>query len=343
MRIRTRVTERVNALTEDQLASQGPACIVAIAGSMLGVRVDLSHATLHIGRSSEAGLSIPHPSVSRNHCRILREETSLADQATRQTSLADQATRQTSLADQATRQTSLADQATRQTCFWIEDLGSTNKTFVNGAVVQKAKLNDGDRVKIGEHVFKFFDAGSVEADYQKQLVELAIVDELTGLSNRRHFVAHLGFEIAEAQRAQVSPVRRHDEQLPLQLVIADIDDFKAVNDQHGHLDGDIVLRGFARLLLDNLPPLAIAGRIGGEEFGIVIPESSLEDALHFAELIRKKFAAMTHTLGRANIQVSASFGVAQFTPEMTEPAHLMRAADKKLYDAKSAGRNKVAS
>jgi diguanylate cyclase (GGDEF)-like protein len=303
MRIRTRVTERVNALPEDQLASQGPACIVAIAGSMLGVRVDLSHATLHIGRSSESGLSIPHPSVSRNHCRVLREEGR----------------------------------------FWIEDLGSTNKTFVNGAVVQKAKLNDGDRVKIGEHVFKFFDAGSVEADYQKQLVELAIVDELTGLSNRRHFIAHLGFEIAEAQRAQISPIRQHDGQLPLQLVIADIDDFKAVNDQHGHLDGDIVLRGFAQLLLDNLPPLAIAGRIGGEEFGIVIPESSFEDALRFAELIRKKFAAMTHTLERASVQVSASFGVAQLSQEMTEPAHLMRAADEKLYQAKSAGRNQVAS
>jgi diguanylate cyclase (GGDEF)-like protein len=292
MRIRSRVTERISQNNAAERASGlEPACLVAIAGPLLGTRVELDGTILTIGRSSESGLAIPHASVSRNHCRVLREN--------------------------------------RQ--FVLEDLGSTNKTFVNGVAIERAILADGDRIKLGDSVFKFFELGSVEADYQKQLVDLAVMDELTGLSNRRHFLAQINQEIAEARRQNTG----------LALIMADLDHFKPVNDTHGHLDGDLVLKGFADILSELLPPLGLAGRIGGEEFGILLPENTPAEALQFAEKARAKLASTAHHLARADVAITASFGITMLQEDMDEATQILRAADSKLYEAKNGGRNRV--
>jgi two-component system, cell cycle response regulator len=292
MRIRSRVTERIsqNSATE-RAGGLEPACLVAIAGPLLGTRVELDGAPLTIGRSSESGLTIPHASVSRHHCRVVRDNRN----------------------------------------YIMEDLGSTNKTFVNGLAITRTQLADGDRIKLGDSVFKFFELGSVEADYQKQLVDLAVMDELTCISNRRHFLALITQEIAEARRQNMS----------LALVMADLDHFKPVNDAHGHLDGDLVLKRFAELLVEALPPLGLAGRLGGEEFGVLLPEVTVAQAKAFAELVRSKAETTAHDLTKSSVNVTASFGVAMLNDAMDDYAGLMRAADTKLYEAKSAGRNCV--
>ena len=293
MRIRTRVTERISQNSAaERIGGLEPACLVAIAGPLLGTRIELDGAPLTIGRSSESGLTIPHASVSRHHCRVIRDNR----------------------------------------IYVLEDLGSTNKTFVNGLAIERTQLADGDRIKLGDSVFKFFELGSVEADYQKQLVDLAVMDELTGISNRRHFLALISQEIAEARRQNMS----------LALIIADLDHFKPVNDAHGHLDGDLVLKRFAEILVHELPPLGLAGRLGGEEFGVLLPEVSVAQAIAYAESARKHTESTSHQLSKARVGITASFGVAMLSDAMQEPAALMRAADAKLYEAKGAGRNRVA-
>jgi two-component system, cell cycle response regulator len=293
MRIRTRVTERISQNSAaERIGGLEPACLVAIAGPLLGTRIELDGAPLTIGRSSESGLTIPHASVSRHHCRIIRDNR----------------------------------------MFMLEDLGSTNKTFVNGLMIERTILADGDRIKLGDSVFKFFELGSVEADYQKQLVDLAVMDELTGISNRRHFLALITQEIAEARRQNMS----------LALIMADLDHFKPINDAHGHLDGDVVLKRFAEILVQELPPLGLAGRLGGEEFGILLPEVSVAQAKAFAESARKNTERSVYQLSNAQVNITASFGVAMLSDLMEEPTALMRAADAKLYEAKAGGRNCVA-
>jgi two-component system, cell cycle response regulator len=292
MRIRSRVTERISQNSAaERSGGLEPACLVAIAGPLLGTRVELGGAPLTIGRSSESGLTIPHASVSRHHCRILRDSR----------------------------------------VFVLEDLGSTNKTFVNGIAIERTELADGDRIKLGDSVFKFFEMGSVEADYQKQLIDLAVMDELTGISNRRHFLAQIEQEIAEARRQNMS----------LALIISDLDHFKPINDAHGHLDGDLVLKRFAEILVHELPPLGLAGRLGGEEFGVLLPEVSVAQAMEYAQAARQRLEKTTHQLTNAEVSITASFGVAMLNDRMQEPSDLMRAADAKLYEAKSGGRNQV--
>ena len=292
MRIRSRVTERISQNSAaERSGGLEPACLVAIAGPLLGTRVELDGSPLTIGRSSESGLTIPHASVSRHHCRVLRENR----------------------------------------IHILEDLGSTNKTYVNGIAISRTELVDGDRIKLGDSVFKYFEMGSVEADYQKQLIDLAVMDELTGISNRRHFLAQIEQEIGEARRQNTS----------LALIICDLDHFKPINDAHGHLDGDMVLKRFAEILVEELPPLGLAGRLGGEEFGVLLPEISVSEAMAYAEQARRALENAKHQLSKAVVSITASFGVAMLNDAMHSPSELLRSADERLYAAKAAGRNNV--
>ena len=300
MRVRTKVTEKLTPMEFAERQGLEPACLVAIAGPLLGVRVEFADTPITIGRSTEADITIPSAGVSRAHCRLYRDLGR----------------------------------------FVIEDLGSTNKTYVNGVIIDKIVLHDADRIKVGDSVFKFFDEGSVEADYQKQLVDLAVLDELTRLSNRRQFLQQIQQEMAEARRLNQS----------LALVIADLDHFKPINDRYGHLSGDQVLRAFTEVVALALPPHASAGRLGGEEFGFLLPDTSLSAAVETAETWRGKAQALKYELRPAShegdavaesAQVTASFGVAVLQPNMQIPSDFLRVADFKLYEAKSAGRNRV--
>ena len=161
----------------------------------------------------------------------------------------------------------------------------------------------------------------------------ARVDGLTGLANRRQLEDQLSTELSRVERFGGS----------LAVVIADLDDFKTVNDRFGHPAGDLVLREFARTLADGVRDIDIAGRWGGEEFLLLLPGTDLEGAARVAERIRRAFADrfVLSTDGEP-IAATASFGVAA-CPESADAADLLRAADAALYRAKGSGKNRVSA
>jgi two-component system cell cycle response regulator len=161
----------------------------------------------------------------------------------------------------------------------------------------------------------------------------ALVDSLTGLANRRLCEAALEKEVARAERFTE----------PLALVLADLDDFKAVNDAHGHPTGDEVLREFARALQDSVREIDLAARWGGEEFAVILPGTDLAGGIKLAgrvaATLRERFVVSP---AGDRLGTTASFGVAAF-PAAKNAKDLLAAADSALYEAKRAGKNRVAA
>lgn len=159
----------------------------------------------------------------------------------------------------------------------------------------------------------------------------ALVDGLTGLANRRHCEDELETELVRTERLGG----------PIALVLADLDDFKAVNDRYGHPAGDAVLCAFAELLRESVREIDTAGRFGGEEFMLLLPGTDAAGGAHVAERVRAALAErVIVTPGGAAIRITASFGVAT-APPAASAGDLITAADTALYGAKHAGKNRV--
>ena len=168
-------------------------------------------------------------------------------------------------------------------------------------------------------------------DQIAEVARQADLDPLTEISNRR------GFELA--LETEMLRSARYDR--PCSLVLTDLDDFKRVNDEHGHAVGDAVLVSFSRRLRESLRASDVAARIGGEEFALVLPEIDLDGAVIVAERIRKSLAADTMLTRKGReITMTASFGVAE-SDGSRDPAELTRIADEALYEAKRNGKNRV--
>ena len=160
--------------------------------------------------------------------------------------------------------------------------------------------------------------------------EQAVTDELTGLVNRRRFVEALEAELTRARRLQA----------PLSILFADLDDFKRINDCCGHSAGDDVLRTFADLLRDNVRTIDTAGRIGGEEFAVLLPGTEHDGAVAVAERIRAQLADLALMREEIGTGLTTSIGVVQY--RSGTPDDLLRHADEALYRAKEQGKNRVA-
>lgn len=159
----------------------------------------------------------------------------------------------------------------------------------------------------------------------------AITDDLTGLVNRRRFIEALDAEVERARSFHS----------PLTIVLADLDNFKQVNDEFGHHGGDIVLRAFADLIRSHVRDVDVSGRIGGEEFAILLPETDGGGASRVAERMRSSLNEVAIPLSEgASIHVASSFGVAELAPGQSGD-DLLRAADAALYRAKDEGKNRV--
>jgi diguanylate cyclase (GGDEF)-like protein len=175
------------------------------------------------------------------------------------------------------------------------------------------------------------DAGARAARATAELRRLATTDDLTGLANRATLLAQLERESARAAR------NGH----PLCLAILDVDHFKRINDLHGHPAGDDVLRTVARVLQEGTRGHDVVGRIGGEEFAILMPETSREQAMTVCERLCKAMGRTPVQLpsGRESI-VTFSTGIALLSTNETS-SHLVSRADSALYEAKHGGRNQV--
>ena len=167
--------------------------------------------------------------------------------------------------------------------------------------------------------------------YSSTLVAIASTDSLTGLPNRRAFLDSGNQEI----------VRAHRYQRPLTLLLLDVDNFKAINDTHGHAVGDYVLKTLADSLIQALRSMDLPGRIGGEEFAILLPETSIDSATLVAERIRRLCDERPVPYADRFIHVTVSIGLAQVSAALATLPDVMLFADRALYRAKAAGRNRV--
>jgi diguanylate cyclase (GGDEF)-like protein len=214
--------------------------------------------------------------------------------------------------------------------FQVRDLGSTNKTLVNEQAVDQIALKDGDTIAIGEIVMKFLRRESLEDRYHQAMVERATVDILTQLPNRRVWREALERAVLQAQNGAA-----------LSLAFIDLDHFKRINDELGHLAGDEVLKEVAGVIRQSLLAGFAAGRLGGEEFAVILPGVTLRQAADYAELLRRTVADLQVDLPGGVRSITTSVGVVQWQPSMQTTVDFMRAADAELFRAKAEGRNRV--
>lgn len=271
--------------------------LVVYAGLNLGRVFMLLPGENHIGRSSQARITLLDEEVSRMHACIHLEM--------------------------------LGDHHVE---LILEDLKSTNGTFINGRPLDgPAALVPGDRIAIGTHVLKLVGMDDLERSFHETLLDQSTKDPLTGLGNR-------GATLSELQnRFDLS--RRHER--PLSVIMCDLDHFKRINDTYGHGAGDLVLTVFGERVRQNLRGTDLAGRIGGEEFLLILPETDMEGAMLLAERLRTAIGESTFSLGAETLRVTCSLGVAERVLEDRDGGSLLGRVDNALYQAKQKGRNRV--
>jgi two-component system, cell cycle response regulator len=272
------------------------ACVILIhpPGPDIGRRTSIDPELAYlIGRDTTADLVLARDSVSRQHARLA------------------------------------CDKAGE---WWVQDLGSTNGSFVNEQRIEHAQLRDGDQLRFGDAIFKFLSGSNIEAAYHEEIYRMTILDGLTGVHNKRYFLDFLEREVASAARHQ------H----PLCLVMLDIDHFKPINDERGHLAGDAVLKELAARIRPRIRREDLFARYGGEEFAAILPVTDLLGGVRFAEQLRSIVESPPFTFDNEVIPVTISLGVTclngEENPEITT---LIKRADDNLYEAKRLGRNRV--
>jgi len=269
------------------------AYIMFISGQLAGKLCYLENRETIIGRAADCDISIKDSRISRHHLQIALE----------------------------------GGQAI------IEDLGSTNGTFVNGERVAKHVLQNGDQVHISsDTLFKFARGGEAEQILLREMHQMANYDAVTGIHNKHVFEKRIKEEFSFALRKKQ----------PLSLLMIDIDFFKKVNDTHSHMAGDYVLKGVAARIGQALRDEDILARFGGEEFAVILRGTDLNGAVQLAERIRKLIAEAPFAFEKQSIPITISVGVAALSDgSFKNTEELLAQADACLYQSKQGGRNRV--
>src|SRR5438552_12722819 len=209
--------------------------------------------------------------------------------------------------------------------YYAVDLQSTNGTFVNDVPASICKLKDGDYLRVGNCIYRFLAGGNVEAEYHEEIYRLTIIDALTDTHNKRYLLEFLDRELSRSARYG----------RPLALIMYDLDRFKLVNDEHGHLGGDYCLREVSALVKGSVRKEELFARYGGEEFAVVLPETNREGALILADRLVKVINQQPFQYEDKTFPVTISAGVTTTVGEKNiTPADLIKRSDDKLYQAK---------
>ena len=281
--------------TDEKKPPAGDACLVNLhpPGPDIGRRIPLLNQQYIVGRDSEAGFVVSRSSVSRQHARLYSDDAG---------------------------------------SWWVEDLSSTNGTFVNEVRIKNQRLTDSDQVRFGDAIYKFLSGSNIESAYHEAIHNMAIQDGMTGIHNKRYFMEFLEREIAVATR--------HGH--PLTLCMFDVDHFKKINDGFGHLAGDAVLKDLAQRIRPRVRREDLFARYGGEEFACVLPSTQLAGGIVFAEHLRTLVEERPCFFENKQIPFTISIGVTTMHRETgVDPQALIKRADENLYAAKRGGRNRV--
>lgn len=270
-------------------------CLVVIYDkekSRQGRRHDLIGKVLRVGREGANDIVLEDVGVSRTHARIER----------------------------------------RADGWVVMDVGSTNGTLLNNQRLSSIRtLKNGDQLRFGSVILKYLSGADIENAFHEEIYQLTILDNLTGLANRREFDDVLAREFARARRYG----RRFS------VLTIDIDFFKNVNDTFGHPRGDDVLMEIGRLIKARLRANDLAARLGGEEFALILPETELAGAATVAEQLRAETEGLVVASESKEIRVTISVGCADLSPTDQDAQALFRRSDEKLYEAKTGGRNRI--
>jgi diguanylate cyclase (GGDEF)-like protein len=219
--------------------------------------------------------------------------------------------------------------------FLLEDLSSTNGVFINGKKIERSELATSDRIQIGPSaILRFAVLDAEEEDLACRLYESSTRDALTRAFNRKYLAERLVAEVAYAQRHETR----------VSVIMFDLDHFKQVNDSHGHMAGDVVLRVVAAQVSRLIRAEDVFARYGGEEFVIVVRGITQVNVAVFAERVRRSIEQLVIPLGDVKLRATASFGAGSLEECSEKNADaLIKLADDRLYKAKLGGRNRVAS
>jgi two-component system, cell cycle response regulator len=268
--------------------------LTVLGGPNAGQVFSLDREEMTIGRGIEADIWIEDPGVSRRHAVIRR---------------------------------AAGD-------FFIDDLGSTNGTFVHDQEAKAIRLVSGDRIQVGPNLLVTFAlVDDAEEELRHRLYDASTRDGLTRAYNRQFFLERLSTEMLQSAKSGAH----------LAVLILDLDHFKRLNDTYGHLTGDMVLRSTAAEISRQLRPEDVLSRYGGEEFVVLCKGLNRSQARDFAEKVRQAIALLCLELDGFVIRVTASIGIASLDelPSSTTRDDLLKLADDRLYEAKSLNRNCV--
>ncbi|MEP6637577.1 MAG: GGDEF domain-containing protein, partial [Acidobacteriota bacterium] len=278
--------------------------LVSLRGELLAVSIPLERDEVILGRALEADVRINDLRASRLHARI-RIERDTQSETVRCT---------------------------------ITDLGSTNGTLVNGQVLTEVVLSEGDKILIGDHLFRYAMLDEIDREFQQQIHRLLSHDELTGLLTSKSFFSELRREAANAEL----------ESHPFCVLMMDLDHFKEVNDTYGHLVGSQTLEVIGDVIKKALRSGDVAARFGGEEFAAFLLDADYAQGLVAAERVRSavekhqfRTTRNESTEGGQILHITMSIGLAGFPDDAKDPIQLVELADSALYRAKRGGRNRI--
>lgn len=218
--------------------------------------------------------------------------------------------------------------------YFVEDLGSTNGTFVANARIDVCEIRPGDRIQVGPHVtLRFAITDDAEEELQRRLYESSTRDGLTRVYNRKYFSERLTAEVAYSRRHRVK----------LSVLLLDLDNFKETNDTYGHLAGDMVLRLVSAQMQRLIRVEDLLARYGGEEFVILARSTGKTEAVRLAERIRDSIRELDIPIGDRSLKVTISIGVAALPDVAPDggPNEIIALADARLYKAKADGKDRV--
>lgn len=276
--------------------------LVSLNGDLIAVPILLEREKVTLGRALEADVRINDFRVSRQHAQII----------------------------------TVKDPENGTPQYILRDLQSRNGTIHNGRKIVQEPLANGDKITIGDQIFRFDLMDEIDREYQQQIRRLLSHDDLTGLLSSRSFFSELRRESARAAH----------ENKPFCVLMMDVDYFKTVNDTYGHLTGSKTLEEIGNCITQNLRIGDVAARFGGEEFAAFLldaePAQGIVAAERFrAEIEKQEFSIIKKGKFSESHRLTISIGMASFPGDSHDPIELIEMADSALYRAKREGRNRI--